>query len=121
MAPATKRTRTPRANSKSGAVRAYFEQHPEAGPTEVANALKKQGIEISAAHVSNVKAAMKRKAGMNGVATGRRGRRGRPAGGGGGSDVVSLGSLLEARAFAARVGGVEKASALVAALSKLQG
>jgi hypothetical protein len=120
MATATKKTRKPRANSKSGAVRAYFEQHPEAGPTEVANALKKQGIEISAAHVSNVKAAMKRKAGMNGHATGRRGRPGRPAGSGGG-DAVSLGSLLEARAFATRVGGVEKASALVAALSKLQG
>jgi hypothetical protein len=119
MATATKkRTRKPRANSKSGAVRAYFEQHPEAGPTEVANALKKQGITISAAHVSNVKAAMKRKAGMNGRAIGRRGRRGRPAGG---SDALSLGSLLEARAFAARVGGVEKASALVAALAKLQG
>jgi hypothetical protein len=32
-----------------------------------------------------------------------------------------LGSLLEARAFVVRVGGVEKASALVAALAKLQG
>lgn len=117
MATATKkRTRKPRANSKSGAARAFMEQHPAAGPTEVANAMKKQGIEMSAAHVSNVKAAMKRKAGTNGRATGRRGRRGRPAG----SDAVSLGKLLDARAFVARVGGVEKASALVAALAKLQ-
>jgi hypothetical protein len=118
MATATKkRTRKPRANSKSGAVRAYFEQHPQAGPTEVANALTKQGIKISPAHVSNVKASMKRRAGTNGRATGRGGRRGRPAGG----DAVSLSNLLETRAFVVRVGGVEKASALVAALAKLQG
>jgi hypothetical protein len=117
MATATK-TRKPRANSKSGAVRAYFARHPQAGPTEVANALKKEGIEISAAHVSNVKAAMKRKAGSNGQAARGRGRRGRPAAGG--SDAVSISSLIEARSFANRVGGVEKASALIAALAKLQ-
>jgi hypothetical protein len=119
MATATK-TRKPRANSKSGAVRAYFARHPQAGPTEVASALKKEGIEISAAHVSNVKAAMKRKAGSNGQSGRGRGRRGRPVAGGG-SDAVSISSLIEARSFANRVGGVEKASALIAALAKLQG
>jgi hypothetical protein len=34
---------------------------------------------------------------------------------------VSISSLIEARSFANRVGGVEKASALIAALAKLQG
>jgi hypothetical protein len=114
MATATKKSRKPRANSKSGAVRAYYEKHPEAGPTEVANALKKQGIQISPAHVSNVKAGMKRKAGMNGQASSHRGRPAR-----GGSDVVSLAGLLEARSFANRVGGVQQASELMAALVKL--
>jgi len=122
MATAIKmKTRNPRANSKSGAVRAYFQRYPQAGPTEVANALKKEGIEISPAHVSNVKAAMKRRNGLNnGHAGRRRGRPGRPARMAGG-DAVSISSLLEARSFAERVGGVEKASALISALSKLQG
>jgi hypothetical protein len=114
LAAATKKSRKPRAKSKSAAVRAYFDQHAAAGPTEVSKALKKQGIDISPAHVSNVKAGMKRKAGMNGGATGRRGRPTR-----GGSDAISLSNLLEARSFVVRVGGIEEASALVAALAKL--
>jgi hypothetical protein len=116
------KTRKPRAKSKSGAVRAYLTRKPDAGPTEVANALKKKGINISPAHVSNVKAALRKRAeGSNGVgrtagANDRAGRRGRRASG----DAVSLGSLLEARRFAERVGGLEKASALLDALTKLR-
>jgi hypothetical protein len=126
MTTTTKTTRRKRANSKSGAIRAYLKRKPEAGPTEIANALMKKGIEISPAHVSNVKAALRKSAEANGEAldgggdatggrkAGRRGRKPAPR------DVVSLGSLIEARTFAARVGGVEQARALLAALAKLQ-
>lgn len=111
-----KKTRKPRANSKSAAVRAYLENKPDAGPTEIAGALKKQGIEISPAHVSNVKATLK-KAGRNGKAV--TGRRGRPAGKGA-NGVVSLAGLLEARTFVDNVGGIESAGELLRALAKLQ-
>ncbi len=128
MATTTTKTRTKRANSKSGAIRAYLKRKPEAGPTAIVAALKKKGISISPAHVSNVKARLRTSGGANGEAHvansngatangrggARRGRRPAP------QDVVSLGSLLEAREFASRVGGVEKASALLDALAKLQ-
>ena len=116
-ATAKKKTGRTRANSKSGAVRAYLAKNPEAGPTEVARELKKAGIQISPAHVSAVKAALKRSTGANGHAANGRGRRGRrPAS----ADAVSLNSLIEARVFAARVGGVEKARELITALARLQ-
>jgi hypothetical protein len=120
MAEAVKKPRKLRANSKAAKIRAYLKRHPNAGPTETATALKKRGIQTSAAQVSNVKAGMKRKLDSSGeaAANGAPGRRGRKPGA---NDVVSLGSLIEARAFAARVGGLEKATRLLAALTKLQG
>jgi hypothetical protein len=118
----SKKSRKPRANSKSEAVRAYLKRKPNAGPTEIAKALKKKGINISPAHVSNVKAALRKQgegSGANGRsagANGRAGRRGRRASG----DAVSLGSLLAARRFAESVGGVDRAAELLDALTKLQ-
>jgi hypothetical protein len=125
MTTATKKTRRKRENSKSGAIRAYLKRKPDAGPTEIVNALKKKGVAISPAHVSNVKAALRKSAQVDGevIAVGngiygrggaRRGRKRTP-------DAISLGSLIEARAFAARVGGVEQARNLLTALAKLQG
>ena len=111
-----KKARKPRAHSKSAAARAYLESKPDAGPTEIAEALKKRGIEITPAHVSNVKTTLK-KAGRNGKAPkGRRGRRPEQ----GADGVVSLAGLLGARRFADSVGGVDKASELLRALAKLQ-
>ncbi|WP_146572061.1 hypothetical protein [Botrimarina hoheduenensis] len=92
--------------------------NPKAGPTEVCNELKKKGIEVAPALVSNVKAAAARKAGKKPrkkVAK-KRGV-GRPAGSV--SDKVSLSSLIDAREFASKVGGVEQAEKLLKALSKL--
>ena len=116
MATATKKRGGKRANSKSAAIRAYLSTHPDAGPTAVCAALKAKGVAISPAHVSNVKATMLKKAGKtggastNGVPHAKRGRRGRkPAA----SDAVSLSQLVEARKFAAQVGGVENAVGLL--------
>jgi hypothetical protein len=123
MATATKKRGGKRANSKSAAIRAYLSTHPDAGPTAVCAALKARGVVVTTAHVSNVKAAMLKKAGTtggaatNGVAHAKRGRRGRkPAA----SDSVSLSQLVEARKFAAQVGGVEHAVGLLQTLAKLQ-
>jgi len=124
MATATKKRGGKRANSKSAAIREYVATHPDAGPTAVCAALKAKGITISPAHVSNVKAAMVKKAkksagsaSSNGRARRKPGRRGRPAGAG---DSVSLSQLVEARKFAAQVGGVDHAVSLLQSLAKLQ-
>jgi hypothetical protein len=116
------KTRKTRSKSKSGAVRAYLKIKPDAGPTEIARALKRKGIQISPAHVSNVKAALRKRgeragpSGGSSSSNGRAGRRGRR----GASDAVSLGSLLAARRFAESVGGVDRAAELLDALTKLQ-
>ncbi|QDV72080.1 hypothetical protein [Botrimarina mediterranea] len=111
--------------NKSEAIREYLKSHPDAGPTEVATELKKKGIDVALALVSNVKAAMlgrkkkkkKKKGAKPGPKTGRVGRpAGRPAGP---TDKVSLSHLIEAQDFAAKVGGVEQAQALLKALGKL--
>jgi hypothetical protein len=107
--------------NKSAAIREYLKSKPDAGPTEVANELKKKGVDVALALVSNVKAAMlgrkkkkkKKKGPKPGPKTGRVGRPADP------SDKVSLSHLVEAQQFAAKVGGVEKAQALLRALGKL--
>jgi CelD/BcsL family acetyltransferase involved in cellulose biosynthesis len=111
--------------NKSAAIRDYLKTHPDAGPTEVATELKKKNIDVALALVSNVKAAMlgrkkkkkKKKSAKPGPKPGgKTGRVGRPAGA---SDKVSLSHLIEAQEFAAKVGGVEQAQALLKALGKL--
>ena len=107
--------------NKSEAIREYLKSHPDAGPTEVATELKKKGIDVALALVSNVKAAMlgrkKKKKKKKGAKPGpKTGRVGRPAGP---TDKVSLAHLIEAREFAAKVGGVEQAQSLLKALGKL--
>ncbi|MEO0530387.1 MAG: hypothetical protein AAF266_07380 [Planctomycetota bacterium] len=109
--------------NKSAAIREYLKSQPDAGPTEVCKELKKKGLTIAPALVSNVKAAMLGKKGGKK----KRGRKpGRPAGSGrkpgrpaGAGDKVSLSSLIEAREFVDKVGGPEKAEELLKALKKL--
>jgi hypothetical protein len=131
MTTASVKPRKTRANSKSGAARAYLKRKPEAGPAQVVAALKKKGVEISPAQVSNVKARLRAERGGD-AATAAADRNGQPAGRAGGkrrgrppgrqvADNVSLDGLFQAREFADRVGGVDQASALLEALAKLQG
>ncbi|TWU00155.1 hypothetical protein Pla108_11000 [Botrimarina colliarenosi] len=110
--------------NKSAAIREYLKSKPDAGPTEVATELKKKGIDVALALVSNVKAAMlgkkkkKKKRAKPGPKTGAKSGRpvGRPAGA---TDKVSLSHLIEAQEFAAKVGGVDQAQSLLKALGKL--
>lgn len=123
--PSSKKPTAKKATSKSAAIRTYLDKHPETGPTAVCRALKLQGIAITPAHVSNVKAAAAKKAAKaaggiaatNGSAAGHVGRRGRKPKA---ADAVSMGHLLEARRFAAQVGGVARAVELLQSLARLQ-
>lgn len=51
-APAT--TTTPATVSKADAIRAYYKEHPELGPKDIAAALVKQGVDVTAGSVSGV-------------------------------------------------------------------
>lgn len=113
--------------NKSAAIREYMAEHPDAGPTEVCKELKKKGLDIAPALVSNVKAAMlgkksggkKKRRGKPGPKPGKKSV-GRPAGSTNqASDKVSISSLIDARDFAEKVGGVEKAQDLLKALGKI--
>lgn len=96
--------------NKSQAIRDYLKTHPNAGPTEVGRELKKKGLKVAPALVSNVKAAM-----LGKKAGGKRGRRTAM----GKNDQVSITALVDAREFVDSVGGIAKAKKIIAALEKL--
>ncbi|MEQ8849284.1 hypothetical protein [Botrimarina sp.] len=103
--------------NKSAAIREYLADKPDAGPTEVVKELKKKGIDVAPALVSNVKAALRGKKGgkKRKKSKGKPGPKPRS-----GADTVSISSLIEARDFADKVGGVDKAQDLLRALGKLE-
>lgn len=101
--------------NKSAAIRDYLKSKPDAGPTEVCKELKKKGITVAPALVSNVKAALRGK--KKGVK--RKGKPGPKPGRKAASDKVSLSALVDASEFVEKVGGVENAQALLKAISKL--
>ncbi|MGL4511825.1 MAG: hypothetical protein ACRCT8_01935 [Lacipirellulaceae bacterium] len=104
--------------NKSDAIRAVFKDKPKLGPKAVCEELKTQGIVVSSALVSNVKRADLLKAGKKTVRRGKPGRKpGRPPGAA--NDTVSLSALLVAREFAEKVGGIDKAEAILKTLGKL--
>jgi hypothetical protein len=101
--------------NKSEAIRMYLKDHPDAGPKQVGNALKKKRITVQPALVSNVKANLRRKSGevkprLNGP------RRGRPSK----ASLVNVDDLVLAREFCRRVGGIEAARVALDAIAKLQ-
>ena len=108
-------TRKRRKRNKRAAIRDYLKDHPDAGPTEVMNALAEQRIKVSATHVSNVKSRL-----ASGGTVGTRGV-GRPRKGTGPMDNVnvSLDALLEAKKLVSRVGSIENAQRALAALARL--
>lgn len=98
--------------NKSQAVRDYLKTNRNAMPKDVVEALKAQGIEVSAQTVSTAKFMMKRK------------RRGKRAAGGrkssaGNGEMVSVSALLDAKKLIDKLGGIEKAKSALEALSKL--
>lgn len=102
--------------NKSQAIRDYLKTHPKAGPTEVCNELKKKGMKIAPALVSNVKAALAgRKPGAKGAKRGPK----PGAKAARNSETLNMSSLLAAKEFADSVGGVDRAVTVLKALQKL--
>jgi hypothetical protein len=94
--------------AKSAAIRDYFSKNARATVKEAHEALVAQGHKVSTALVAAIKYKDKQTAR-------RRGRKAKAAA----SGQVSLEHLLEAKTFAAKVGGVGAAKAAIAGLEKL--
>ena len=94
--------------NKSAAIREQLKKTPNATAPEVVKALAAEGIKVSPVLVYNVRNRIERKG-----TTGK--KRGRPSKDG----TVSVESLLQAKAFAERSGGIEAARGALEALSKL--
>ena len=91
--------------NKSQAIRDMFEElGPDARGKDVVAALKQKRIAVSPAQVSNIKQTLGKKKG-----------RGRPRKSG-----LDVDTLLDAKQFAEKVGGVEQASLALQTLAKLQ-
>ena len=98
--------------SKSEAIRNYKNTHDDAGPTEIAGALSKEGTKVTPAFVSTVLSNEKRR--------GRKGRRrGAPRGRRAGGDPVQV--LVQAKKMADQMGGIDKARSALDALARILG
>ena len=98
----------PERGAKSKAIREYFAQNSKATVKEAHDALIGQGHKVSTALVAAIKYKDKQTAR-------RKGRKAKAAAVG----QISLEHLLEAKAFVAKVGGVNAAKAAIAGLEKL--
>lgn len=95
--------------NKSAAIRDYLDEHPNAGPTEIVEALAKKGVEVTPSFVSNIKS--KTKSGL-----GPR-RRGRTAGS---SGVTSVNALVGAKKLIDQMGGIDQAQHALDVLKRLR-
>jgi hypothetical protein len=104
--------------NRSQDIRDYLAIDPAAGPAKIVAELKKKGIVVSSALASRVKSRMQNPGG-----TGKRGRRGRPRRGANGhkarDEVVAVESLVQARAFVDKVGGIDEAARLLRTLERI--
>jgi len=106
--------------NKSGAIRDYLTDHPEAGPTEVMAALAEKKIKVSATHVSNVKSRI-----ASGASVGVRGV-GRPRKNAADdtnlipSAVNTVNELMKANTYANSVGGIQRGISILNVLAKIK-
>jgi hypothetical protein len=101
--------------NRSEDIRKYLKTDPTAGPAKIVAEMKKQGITVSAALASRVKSRLQNPAGAR-----KLGPRGRPrAIGRKPGDVVAVDSLIQAREFVDKVGGIDEASRLLRTLARI--
>lgn len=118
--------------NKSKAIREYYAANPKAKPLEVADALKAQGVIVTAAFVSTIRSTSKKKktigkpgrpAGSTKASSNKSGRPagrppGRPSAASGGENV-SIDALLKVKSMIEAVGSIEETRAALSALEKL--
>ena len=115
---AKKKAASPKAKlNKSAKIRAYIANHPSKGNTAVASALQKSGLDVTPGYVSTVKSNAKKQGSAKKPKASRTkskkaARRKSP-------DLVSMGSLEQARDLVNKAGGVSEAKATIDSLAKL--
>jgi hypothetical protein len=98
--------------NKSLEIRNYKEANPTASPKEIAEAIGKSGLEVSAQFVSTVLSNAKRKGG-------KIGKRGRKPGQAALASPSNIQQLLHAKKLVDQMGGIEAAKAAVNALAQI--
>ncbi|WP_254513312.1 hypothetical protein [Anatilimnocola floriformis] len=98
--------------NKSSAIRDYKTANPTAAPKEIAEALAKDGLVVSAQFVSTVLSNAKKKGGKIGKRGPKPGRKAAAAGGG-------LEQLLTAKKMVEQLGGIENARSALNVLAQL--
>jgi len=101
--------------NKSLEIRNYKEGNPTASPKEIAEALNKSGVSVSAQFVSTVLSNAKKKGGKIGKRGRKPGRKPAAVAGGG------IENLLKAKKLVDAMGGVENARSAINALAQLLG
>ncbi len=99
--------------NKAQAVRDYLKAHPSTGNKEIAQALTKQGIKISANHVANIKSKMA-------VSKGKRKRRSKAATAMSTKSGVSVHEIKAAFGLLKECGGIENAKKALDAAREIQ-
>ena len=102
--------------NKSLEIRNYKDGNPTATPKEIAEALNKAGVSVSAQFVSTVLSNAKKKGGK----VGKRGRKpGRKPGVAAASTGSSMEQLIKAKKLVDALGGVDNARSAINALAQL--
>lgn len=107
MAKKSKRGR--RRVNKSQAIRDYLAGHPNAMPKDIQAGLAAEGVKVSSALISAVKYGGKSAKGRRKAARGRAAR-----------TSITADELIHAKGLADRMGGVDRAKAVLEALAKLK-
>ncbi len=115
--------------NKSEAIRAYYDENPEAKPKDVVAAMKEKRLTVTPAFVSTIRSKQlarvnqppKRRGrpkGSTKMVASKRGA-GRKAAASVSTDSLSLSSLLKAKELIAELGGAENAHATIDAVDQL--
>lgn len=104
--------------NKSLEIRNYKTANPTASPKEIAEALGKQGVSVSAQFVSTVLSNARKKGGKVGKRGPKPGRKAAMAAAGGGG---SYENLIKAKKLIEQMGGVEQARSAINALAQILG
>ena len=104
--------------NKSLEIRNYKAANPTASPKEIAEALSKTGMSVSAQFVSTVLSNARKKGGKVGKRGPKPGRKAAMAAAGGGASIENL---IKAKKLVEQLGGVEQARSAINALAQLLG